>query len=163
LAIVGAGCLIAAIAAGALWIYLAPDGSDGLQRHATSPAAVAPEVVAPPARPEAALNLPPPPAAPDRDLANRMAALDARLASLGDRLAALELVVRDTAAAARVAGEHAERAAGLFDEATRSGDEQNRARQHDLGAAEELANRVATLESRQQALQQTQEGLDRLA
>jgi len=163
-AIIGSVCVIAAIIGGALWIYLAADGIDGPQRNAASPEAAAPnDVIERTAKPEAILRAPPSQASADKDLESRMAALDAMLAPLGDRIAALERAVRDAAAAARVAGERADKAAGLFDGAKKSGDEQNRAQQNDRSALEDLANRVATLESRQTALQQKQEGLDRLA
>ncbi len=175
-AIFGSICVIAAIVGAALWIYLAPDGIDGPQRNAASPeAAVRNDVIERIARPGAILRAPPSQASPPPyppplagegrvgDLESRMASLDAMLAPLGDRIAALERAVRDTAAAARVAGEPADKAAGLFDGAKKSGDEQNRAQQNDRSALEDLANRVATLESRQTALQQKQEGLDRLA
>ncbi len=162
--IIGSVCVIAAIIGGALWIYLAPDGSDGLRRNAASlEAAVPKEVVERIAKPEADPRVGP--------LESRIAALDAMLAPLGDRVAALERAVRDTAAAARAAGERADRAAGLLAvrppprgaEGREGGDEQNRAQQNDRTALEALANRVTALESRQTALQQKQEGLDRLA
>ncbi len=162
--IIGSVCVIAAIIGGALWIYLAPDGSDGLRRNAASlEAAVPKEVVERIAKPEADPRVGP--------LESRIAALDAMLAPLGDRVAALERAVRDTAAAARAAGERADRAAGLLAvrppprgaEGREGGDEQNRAQQNDRTAFEALANRVTALESRQTALQQKQEGLDRLA
>jgi hypothetical protein len=168
-AIIGSVCVIAAIIGGALWIYLAPDGSDGPRRNAASPEAAAPkEVVERIAKPEADLRAPP---SQVGDLESRIAALDALLAPLGDRIAALERAVRDAAAAARAAGERADKAAGLFavppparaGEGREGGDGQNRAQPNDRAALEALANRVTALESRQTALQQEQEGLDRLA
>ncbi len=83
----------------------------------------------------------------------------------------MERAVRDAAAAARAAGERADKAAGLFaappppraGESREGGDEQNRAQQNDRTALEGLASRVTALEARQAALQQKQEGLDRLA
>lgn len=157
--IAGWVCIVAGIAAGALWIYLAPDGIDGPQRNAPSPEAAAPdEMIERIAKLEAILRAP-----PDNDLGNRVAAFDAMLASLSDRIAALERSVRDTAAAARVAAERADKAAGLVDAAKKSGDEQNSAQQHDLGALEDLASRVKTLELLQTALGQKQDALDRLA
>jgi hypothetical protein len=88
------------------------------------------------------------------------------LAPLGDRIAALEGAVRDAAAAARAAGERADKAAGLIaipppPPRAEGGDEQDRAQQN--AALEAVARRVTALESRQAALQQKQEGLDRLA
>jgi hypothetical protein len=163
-AIIGSTCAVAAIIGGALWIYLTADGSDGPQRNAASPAAAVPnEVVERIAKPEADPSV--------AALESRIAALNAALAPLGDRIAALERAVRDAAAAARVAGERADKAAGLFavppppsaGEGREGGDEQNRAQQNDRTALEALANRITALESRQTALQQKQEGLDRLA
>src|SRR5260370_35513932 len=146
-AIIGSACVIAAIIAGALWIYLAADGANGPQRNAASPEAPPAQASPPP--------YPPPQAGEGRvgALESRIAALDAMLAPLGDRIAALERAVRDAAAAARAGGERADRA----------GDEQNRTQPNDRTALEALANRVTALESRQTALQQKQEGLDRLA
>jgi len=162
LAIVGSLGVVAAIIAGTLWIYLTADGSDGPQRNAVSPeAAVRNEAVERTAKPEADLGA----------LESRIAALDAMLAPLGDRIAALERAVRDATAAARAAGERADKAAGLLAvtpppraaEGREAGDEQNRAQPNDRAALESLAHRVTALESRQTALQQKQEGLDRLA
>jgi hypothetical protein len=146
-----------------LWIYLI-DGSDRPPRNAASPEAAVPnELVERATKPETDLRAP-----PLQALESRIAAVDAMLAPLGDRIAALERAVRDAAAAARTAGERADKAAGLFaaSPAPRAGegdDEQNRAQQNDRTAIEALANRVTALESRQTALQQKQEGLDRLA
>jgi hypothetical protein len=171
-AIIGSACLIAGIIAGALWIFLAPDGLNGPQPNAASPGAAVPgDVAGRIAKPETMLKAPASQASPDKDLdkdlanrlASRLAALDAMLAPLSDRIAALERVVRDTAAAARVAGERADRMAGLFDEAKKSGDEQNSAQRHERSVLEGLDGRVKTLESRQTALQQQQERLDRVA
>jgi hypothetical protein len=162
-AIIGSACVIAAIIGGALWIYLTADGSDGPPRNAASPAAVPNEVVERIATPEADPRV--------AALESRIAALDATLAPLGDRIAALERAVRDAAAAARAAGERADKAGGLLavpppphaTEGREGGEEQNRAQQNDRAALEALAHRVTALESRQAALQQKQEGLDRLA
>src|SRR6266436_6044606 len=176
--IVGPVCVIAAIIGGALWIYLTADGSDGPQRNVASPAAVPNEVVERTAKPGADPRAPPSQAPPPQagegragESDSRIAAFDAMLAPLGDRLAALERAVRDAAAAARAAGERADKAAGLLavpppqraGEGREGGDEQNRAQQNDRTALEALANRVTALESRQTELQQKQEGLDRLA
>jgi hypothetical protein len=171
--IVGTACVAAAIIGGALWIYLTADGNDGLRRNATSlEAAVPKEVGERIAKHEADPAAPPSQAGGARvgELESRIAALDAMLAPLGDRIAALERAVRDAAAAARAAGERADKAAGLLavpapppraGDGRDAGDEQNRAQQN--AALEALAHRVAVLESRQTALQQKQEGLDRLA
>ena len=175
-ALIGSVCVIAAIVGGALWIYLEPDGIKGPQRNAASPEVAAPnDVTERTAKPEAIVRAPPSQALPPPhppplageggvgDLASRMAALDAMAARLEDRFAALERTVRDAADAARTAGERADKAVGLLDGAKRSDDEENRAQGRDRSTLEALANRVATLESRQAALQQKQEGLDRLA
>jgi len=82
---------------------------------------------------------------------------------LENRIAALERAVRDAVAAARAAEERSDKIASVFEGTKRSGDEQNLSQLHDHGALEDLANRVATLESQQTALKQKQEGLDRLA
>jgi hypothetical protein len=183
--IIGSACVIAAIIAGALWIYLAPDGIDELQRNAARPEGAVPaDAIERTAKPEATAqpaHTPPPPYPPPRgetggveDLESRIAALDAKLAPLGDRMALLERAVRDAAAAARAAAERADKVAGLFDgpppypsrragEGKEKGEEQNVERQQDRSALEDLANRVAALESLQTALQQKQDGLDRLA
>ena len=173
LVIIGSACVIAGIIAGGLWIYLAPDRNDWPQRNAAGLKAALPDgVTERVAQPETALSAPPshaslpphpPPLAGEGDLESRLAALDARLTPLGDHIAALERAVRDAAAAAHVAGERADRAAALFEGAKKGGDEQYRAQQHDANALDDLAGRVAILESRQAALQQKQEGLDRLA
>jgi chaperonin cofactor prefoldin len=204
LAIIGAACIIVGIIAGALWLHLTPDRSDGAQRDASSPAPAASNaaipdnvveriakleaMLKPPPSQGSAPPYPPPlgarasrplppavrneagetpalPAGEDRvgDLESRVAALDATLTSLTDRIASLELAIRDAATAARVAGDRAEKVANLFEGAKEGDDEQNRAQQQDRGALEDLASRVATLESQQNHLQQKQEGLDRLA
>jgi hypothetical protein len=164
IAIIGSVCLIVGIIAGALWIYLSPDGIDGPQRNAASPEAAVPgDVTERIAKLEMILKAPPLQASPDKDLASRVAALDAMLAPLGDRIAALERVVRDTAATARIAGERADKVAGLFDEKKKSGDEQNSAQQYELRALDDLASRVKALESLHTALQRKQEALERLA
>jgi hypothetical protein len=184
LAIIGSVCVIAAIVAGALWIYLAPNGVDEPQRNAARPEAAVPNDAIDIAKPEAPLKAQPAQASPPPypspraaeggvgDLESRIAALDAKLAPLGERIAALERAVRDAAAAARAAGERADKVAGLLDapppypppragEGKEGSEEQNLAQQR--SALEDLANRVAALESRQTTLQQKQDGLDRLA
>ena len=161
-AVIGAASVIAAIIAGALWIYFTPDGVDG--RNAAAPDAAKPdEVIERVAKPEIVLKAPPTQASPEADLANRVAGLEATLAPLGDRIAELERSVRDNTAAARIAGERADKVAGLFDEAKRSGVEQNSLQQHERSTLENLADRLKTLEAVQTALQQKQEELDRAA
>jgi hypothetical protein len=156
--IIGSACIMAGIIAGTLWIYLAPDGTDGPQRTAASPEAAVPDDVNERiGRLESIVRAPPP-----KDLANRVAALDATLASLSDRIAALERGIHDAVAAANVAGQRADKAAGLVEEAKKNGDAQNSAQQQ-LRALEDLASRVKTFEALQAALQQKQEALDRLA
>ncbi len=165
------GC--AAIIGGALWIYFAAETSDGPRRYAGSPAAAVPDnVVARIAKLEAMLREPqpsPPPYLPPQtgeggvgELASRVVALDAKLGALTDRIAALEAAVRDAAVAARVALERADEGARRAGGERGNSDEQNRTQQDDRGALDDLANRVATLESQQTALQQKQEGLDRV-
>jgi hypothetical protein len=167
-------CFIAAIIAGALWIYFATDESHGPARYAGGRAAAVPDdVVERIAKLEAALRVPPsqpspPPATPAQvgegrvgDLASRVDAVDTKLGAITNRIASLEGTVRDAAAAARVAGQRADEVAG------RSGGEkgysdQNRAQQDDRSALDDLANRVAALESQQTALQQKQARLDRV-
>jgi hypothetical protein len=179
LAIIGSACVIVGIIGGGLWFYLPPDRSDGAQRNAASRAAAVPNAPAPDsvigrvAKLEAMLRAlpsqgssPPPSAAAEGgmgDLEGRVTALDAALASLTDRIASVERAVRDAAAAARAAGERADKMANLFDVTKEWGDEQNRAQQQDRSALEDLANRVARLESQQTALRHKQDELDRLA
>lgn len=175
LAIIGAACIIAGIIAGALWFYLTPDGSDGAQRTAASPAAAVSNAAVPDnvieriARLEALVRaLPSQGSAPSAspagegragDSESRLDAVDATLASLNDRVASLERAVRDAAAAARAAGERVDKVANLFEGAKEGGE----AQLQDRSALEDLANRVATLESRQAALQQKEEELERRA
>jgi hypothetical protein len=168
LAIIGSACFSAAI----LWIYFTADASDGPRQHPASPTAAVPDdVVARVAKLEAMAQVPPsqpsspsyplPLAGEAGELGSRVAADDAKLAALTDRIASLEGAVRDAAAAARVAAERADEVAGRSVGKRPDSDEQNRAPQDDRNAFDDLANRVATLESQQTALQQKQEGLDR--
>jgi hypothetical protein len=157
-AIIGSVCIVVGIIAAVLWIYLAPDGADGPQRTAASPTGAAPDDVD-----GRIAELETPRAPPDKDLANRMGALDATLASLSNRIGALERSIHDAAAAAHVAGQRADEAAGLVEDARKSSDAQNSAQQHELRVLEDLAARVKTFEALQAALQQKQEALDRLA
>jgi hypothetical protein len=165
LAIIGSA--FAAVIGGALWIYFAADASDGLR---ASPAAARPDdVVERIAKLEAMLRAPPqqpspPPYLPAQageggvgDLGNRVAALDAKLAALTDRIASVEAAVRDAAVAARVALERAGEVAGRLGRERGDSDAHNRA---DDGAVDDLANRVATLEAQRSELQQRQQGLD---
>jgi hypothetical protein len=167
-AIIGLVCFIAAIIGGAFWIYFAADASDGPRRYAASPGAAAPDdVVERIAKLEAMLRVPSPQPSPPlylraqagegsgADLGSRVAALDAKLAGLADRIASLEAAVRDAAVAARVALERADAVAGPAGGERVNSDEHNR-------APDDLANRVATLEAQQTELQQKQEGLDRI-
>jgi hypothetical protein len=170
-AIIGSLGVVAAVIAGMLWIYLAADGVNGSSRNAVSPEEAVPsDVIKRLAKPETVVRAPPaqaspPPSPPPLagDVERRMAALDATVGVLTDRIAALEGAVRDAAAAAGVAAERADKAASLLDGAKTTGDEQSRAQEHDRTALEDLAHRVTALESRQATLQQKQEGLDRLA
>jgi hypothetical protein len=102
-------------------------------------------------------------AADTGDLDNRIAAVEAALAALGERIGAIERTVRDAAASARNALERADKMAGQFDEAKKSGDEQEAAQQIDRGAMDDLTGRIKALESRQMTVRQIQERLDRLA
>jgi hypothetical protein len=167
LAIIG----FAAIIGGALWSYFAADTSDGPRRYAATPAAAVPDdVVARIAKLEAMLRVPQPsppsylsPQAGDGgvgELANRVVALDAKLGALADRVASLEAAVRDATVAARVALGRADEVAGRVGGERGNSDEHNGAQQDDRGALDDLANRVATLESQQTALQQKQAGSD---
>jgi hypothetical protein len=164
LAIIGSACFIAAIIGGAFWIYFAADASDRPHRYAASPGAAGPDdVVERIAKLEAMLRVPSPPPylraqageGSGADLGSRVAALDAKLSALGDRIASLETKVRDAAVAARVALERAGEVAGPAGGERVNSDEHNR-------APDDLANRVATLEAQQTELQQKQEGLDRV-
>jgi hypothetical protein len=164
LAIIGSACFIAAIIGGALWVYFAADASDGPRRSAASPAVARPDdVVERIAKLEAMLRVPSPPPylrvqageGSGADLGTRVAALDAKLSALADRIASLEAAVRDAAVAARVALERAGEVAGRVGGERANSDEHNR-------APDDLANRVATLEAQQTELQQKQEGLDRV-
>jgi hypothetical protein len=161
LAIIGSACVVAGIIAGAFWIYLTPHGINAPQPNAAgTEAALADDVSERLAKLETILKASPSQASPEADLANRVGALNAMLASLGDRIAVLERAVRD---AAGVAGERADSAAGQLDETKKNGGEQNSAQQHERRALEDLTDRLKALESRQTSLQQEQERLDRLA
>jgi hypothetical protein len=167
-AAVAAAGLIAVVIAGAAWIYPGHDGSNVPLQTTASPApAPSGDSPAHPAGAETAARTPPDRTAgtqPDSAaLENRLAGMDSSLAALNDRIATLERSVRDATAAARVATERAERAAGLLDQARKNGDEQEAAQQIDRGALDDLAGRIKALEARQMTLRQIQERLDRLA
>jgi hypothetical protein len=163
-AVIGSVCVIAVVAAGVLWVYLTLDDLGGSQRNApVRGAAKSDDVIERVPKLESALKEPPAQASPDTDLANRVAALEAMLTPLADRIAELERAVRDSAIAARIAGERADKVAGLLDEAKKSGAEQNSQQQQERSTLESLADRLKMLESEQTALHQKQEELDRAA
>ncbi len=164
IAVIGSVCVIAVVAAGVLWIYLTLDGVGGAQRNAAvHEAAKSDDMIERVPKLETVLKEPPAQASPDTDLANQVAALEAMLTPLADRIAELERAVRDSAATARMAGEQADKVAGLFDEVKKSGAEQNSLQQHERSTLESLADRLKMLESAQTALHQKQEELDRAA
>jgi hypothetical protein len=156
-------CFIAVVAAGALWVYLTLDGGGSQRDAAVHEATKSDDAIERVPRPETVLKEPPVQASPDSDLANRVAALEAMLTPLADRIAELERAVRDSAIAARIAGERADKVAGLFDEAKKSSAEQNSQQQQERGTLGGLADRLKMLESEQTALHQKQEELDRAA
>jgi len=102
-------------------------------------------------------------ASPDAALANRVDVLEAKSAPLADRIAVLERRVADNAAAARTAGERADRATALFDEMKRSVAERNSPPPGERSIVEGLADRLNALEARDAALRRKQEELDRAA
>jgi hypothetical protein len=164
LAAIAAACILAVVAAGSLWIYLASDGNEAPRHAAVAGTSVrdadaATVVQATPASP----NKPTDNVSDTRDLENRVAAVEGALASLSERIGAIEQTVRDAAAAARAAAERADKVARQLDEAKKNGDEQEAAQQLDRGAMDDLASRIKTLESRQMTVRQIQERLDRLA
>jgi hypothetical protein len=174
-----AAAAVAFIIIGASWIYLASDGGGARPQTAAGPepvassnaagsaaGATAPETAARTAAPSGTA------AAADKTadtrelesrLESRLAAVDATLATLNERVAALDRIVRDATAAARAAAERAEKSARLLEEARKNGDEQEAAQQIDRSAMDELGSRIKALESRQMTLRQVQEKLDRLA
>jgi hypothetical protein len=167
-AIVSAG-IIAVIVVGALWIYRAADGSGTPPQNpaslgtASSAGITGPAARADPVPQAARLTASPDKGTEAAELEKRMAAVDTALASLAERVATLDRMVRESVAVARAATERADRAVRLMDETRRSGDEQEAAQQLDRGALDDLASRIKTLESRQMTLRQVQERLDRLA
>jgi hypothetical protein len=182
-AFIAAACFtLAAIAVGALWVYVAADGGEAPQRNAAT--------AGPSGRDDAAARaatvetvLPAPQVTPEKapgkladakdgntkdatntkGLENRVAAVDGALTSLNERIGALERSVRDAASAARAAAERADRVVRQLDDAKKNGDEQEAAQQLDRGALDDLASRIKTLESRQMTVRQIQERLDRVA
>src|ERR1700730_13251805 len=161
-AVIGSVCVIAVVVAGALWIFLTLDGVGRPQRDAHE-AAKSDDVIERVPKLETVPKEPPAQGSPDTDLANRVAALESMLTPLAERIAELERAVRDSAATARMAGEQADKVAGLFDEVKKSGAEQNSLQQHERSTLESLADRLKMLESAQTALHQKQEELDRAA
>jgi hypothetical protein len=170
-AAVAAGVVAAIIAAGASWIYLTDEGGAPPQGAATiAPAgdvagrgtgAAEAEMAGrtPPTSPNRTAGQPP----ETGKLENRLAAVDAALAAMNERIAALDRSVRDSVAAARAAAERADKVLGEVNQAKKNGDEQEAAHQIDQGALDDLASRIKSLESRQMTVRQIQERLDRLA
>jgi len=162
LAVIGAICVGAAIAAGSVWIYFASNGGDGEQRDAVVQETAKPDDAAERiARLESDLKALSGRTLLDSALVSRVAALEAALGPLADRIAGLELGMRDNAAAARNAGVRADRAAELLDELRKSGAGQNTLQQDERAAIEGLAERVKALETLEATLDQRQEELDR--
>jgi hypothetical protein len=171
LAAVAAVFILAVTAAGSLWIYLASDGAEA-PRHAVAAVTPVRDDAAAGRVAAATAVQPPSPATPDkaadnvagaRDLENRVAAVEAALALLGERIGAFEQTVRDATASARAAAERADKVVRQIDDAKKNGDEQEAAQQLDRGAMDDLAGRIKTLESRQMTVRQIQERLDRIA
>ncbi len=173
-AAVAAGVL-AAVIAGATGVYLASDGggtppqkATGVEPAPSGDVAVRGTGVA---GPETAARMPlaPPDRAADKttaevkELENRLAAMDTALTAINERIAALDRTVRESVVASRAAAERADKVAHQFDEAKKSGDEQEAAQQLDRGALDDLASRIKAIESRQMTIRQIQERLDRLA
>jgi hypothetical protein len=181
-ALIAAACFtLAAIAVGALWVYIAADGGEAPQRNAAIAVASGRDDAA--ARAATVETVVPQAAAPEKapgkladakdgntkdatdtkGLENRVAAVDGALTSLNERIGVLERSVRDAASAARAAAERADRVVRQLDDAKKNGDEQEAAQQLDRGALDDLASRIKTLESRQMTVRQIQERLDRVA
>ena len=156
--------VVATIVAGVLWFYFAPDRLEGQPRDAVAQEAVTlGDVSARLAELESALKAAATQASPNAALAERVAALEAGLTPLVERVSELERRVRDNAAAARNAGERADTVAGLFDELKKSGAGQNSPQQHERSILEQFADRLETLEALEAALRQKQEELDHAA
>lgn len=162
--VTGLICAIAVIAAGALWIYLTYSDIDEPQGNvAVRESAKPDDVIEHAGKLETGLNLPPAQASSDAELANRVAALEAKLAPLADRIAELERGVRDNAAAIRTAVERTDKLAGLSNEEKKSGDDQNSLQQRERSSLESLTDRLKMLEATQTTLRQKEQELDRAA
>ena len=169
-AAVAAGIVAVIIAAGASWIYFSTEGSvappkeaasvatgpSGITGRAASAAEVETARIAP-ATPDRTVDK-----ATETELESRLATMNAGLAAINDRVAALEGSIRDSVAAARAAAERADKAVRAFDEAKNNGDEQAAAQQLDRGVLDDLAGRIKTVESREMTMRQMQDRLDRL-
>jgi len=160
LAVIGSVC-VAVLAAGALWIYLPSEGIDGPPQNTRDMAG--PDGAIERTKDEAALKGPPAQTSPDTDLANRVAALEAMLVPLADRITELERSFRGNAAEARMAVERANKVADLFEEAKKSGNEQNSPQLVERSTFESLADRLKILESSVASLHQKQDALDHAA
>src|SRR5262249_51224185 len=141
--VISSVCVIAVVTAGAFWVYLTLDNVDEPATREIKPDDVIGRSADPETIPKASS-----PTVPGADLANRVAALEAMLAPLPDRMAELARDVRENATAARIAGE---RAAGLLDKMKLSGDEQISLQQQERSTLENLADRLKLLESREVA------------
>jgi hypothetical protein len=160
-AVIGLVCAIVLMVAGALWIYLIYNEEP--TRDLAGSESAKPDVIEHTSKLETGLDAPPAQALSDTELANRTAILETRLGPLAERVGELERSVRNNAAAARTATERADKLAALFNEAKKSGDEQNSLQQRDRRSLEGLADRLKALEAAQMALRQKGEELDRAA
>ena len=151
IAIAGSVGLIAAVVAGAFWLYLTPSGVDQGQRDGVVQEASKPDNVAPVQ------------GSPDGTLTHQVAVLDATLARYADRIAALEREVRDSAAAAKAARERADAAVNLLDELKKAGAEQNSLQRRQQSVVGGLADRLKSLEEREAENRQKREESDRTA
>jgi hypothetical protein len=170
-AAVAASIVAVIIAAGASWIYFATDrsvappkgaesvttGPSGITGRAASATEVETVRIAQ-ATPDRIVDK-----ATETELESRLATVNAALAAMNDRVAALEGSIRDSVAAARAAAERADKAVRAFDEAKNGGGEQAAAQQLDRGVLDDLAGRIKTVESQQMTMRQMQDRLDRLA
>ncbi|HMA75559.1 MAG TPA: hypothetical protein VKP67_29330 [Xanthobacteraceae bacterium] len=151
----------AGLIAGALWIYLPLEGIDGPPQNTRD--TTGPDGAIERTKDEAALKGPPAQVSSDTDLANRVAALEAMLAPLADRITELERSFRDNAAEARTAVERANKVADLIEEAKKSGNEQNSPQQLERRTFDSLADRLKIIESSVASLHRKQDLLDRAA
>jgi len=158
LAIIGSACVVTGIIAGALSIY---SQRSVAHREAAVPGGVIEPIAKPETSPGALPSQAPPPPYPP-PLVGEGKGREGE-GALENRIAALERAVRDAVAAARAADERSDKIASVFEGTKRSGDEQSLSQLHDHGALEDLANRVASLESQQTALKQKQKEFDRVA